>query len=189
MLLIDEFWAIIALIIAVVIYVVITAADPPTNWGSAPEAIQSMRIMQVVRGAGCGVPACVRARVFALCLSLDAAELLTRNGIMVRVGKLLVVRNGTDAAPDENVALAHQNFPTSHSGDLQPRGQELCREQGTNALRIHAPEGFWHYHAGCCPGIAVLHLLIGVVTSLYCAVVQARVAVSSPLVCFFGIRP
>ena len=47
MLLIDEFWAVIALIIAVVIFVVITASDPPTNWGSAPEAIQSMRIMQV----------------------------------------------------------------------------------------------------------------------------------------------
>jgi len=48
MLLIDEFWAVIALVIALIIYVVIASSDPPANWGSAPEAIESMRIMDLL---------------------------------------------------------------------------------------------------------------------------------------------
>jgi amino acid transporter len=45
MFLIDEFWAVVSIIIALIIFVVITIQDPATNWGAAPQAIESMRVM------------------------------------------------------------------------------------------------------------------------------------------------
>ena len=45
MLLIDEFWAIVALIIAAIIYSVIATSNVTVHWGSAPEAVASMGVL------------------------------------------------------------------------------------------------------------------------------------------------